>query len=130
MSQHIDFLRLDHFAITVSDIEKSAAWYKRVLGFEIFHQWDNAWMLKKADIGIGLYKCTGSRPTGDLAQQIAIQHVAFRVTPAHYKSAQDALAALGVAFDPPHDTGVSWTLFFHDPDGHRLELTYYHSPTT
>ncbi|HEU4728193.1 MAG TPA: VOC family protein [Kofleriaceae bacterium] len=128
MSRHIDFLRLDHFAITVRDIEKSASWYRTVLGFEIFHKWDNAWMLRRGDVGIGLYTSAAQGPAKP-DEQIAIQHVAFRVTPEHYQTAQATLTALGVPFDPPHDTGVSWTLFFKDPDGHRIELTYYHKPS-
>ena len=36
------------------------------------------------------------------------------------------LDRLGIAHEPPEDTGIAKSVFFKDPDGHSLEITYYY----
>jgi len=36
--------------------------------------------------------------------------------------------ANGITIDGPDDTGIAYSAFFNDPDGHLLELTTYHAP--
>ena len=49
-------LKLDHVAVTVSDLQVSFAWYEKVLGFTLFHKWNTTWMISLGDNRIGLFQ--------------------------------------------------------------------------
>jgi len=115
---------IDHVALRVNDIPTSAAWYEKMLGLTPYHKWDNAWLLRHGAISIGLYICEQCTPT--TASQRTMHHFAFLVSPDEFKALQDRLKAGNVAFDGPRDTGVGFSIFVTDPDGYRLEFTYYH----
>jgi len=115
---------IDHVALRVNDIPTSAAWYEKMLGLRPYHKWDNAWLLRHGAISIGLYICEQCTPT--TASQRTMHHFAFLVSPDEFKALQDRLKAGNVAFDGPRDTGVGFSIFVTDPDGYRLEFTYYH----
>lgn len=34
---------------------------------------------------------------------------------------------MGIAFDPPEDTGIAFSIFFKDPVGYEIEFTTYHA---
>ena len=65
----------------------------------------------------------------DLNNKIAFQHVAFHVSAEEFIAAQIQLAALKVEVEGPEDTGVAYSIFVSDPDGHLLELTTYYGIT-
>ena len=48
------------------------------------------------------------------------------MTPEALIEAQIELQAMNVPVEGPEDTGVAYSLFVNDPDGHLLELTTYH----
>jgi len=56
----------------------------------------------------------------------AFQHLAFHLPADGFIEAQIELANLGIEIDGPEDTGVAYSLFLNDPDGHLLELTTYY----
>ena len=45
-----------------------------------------------------------------------------------FGQAQAELKELGISFDPPEDTGIAFSIFVLDPDGHQIELTTYDRP--
>jgi catechol-2,3-dioxygenase len=51
----VELVGIDHFATHVRDVQKSADWYNTVFGFAILHKWDNAWMVGRGNIKIGLF---------------------------------------------------------------------------
>lgn len=57
---------IDHFAINVQDVQKSADWYGRIFGFTVLHKWDNAWMIGRGNIKIGLFIEPAAKPLPDL----------------------------------------------------------------
>lgn len=120
----IDFI--DHFAITVTNLQRSFDWYNKVFGFQMFHQWPTTWMVRRGNMRIGLFERPTATPIDNLDSKIAFQHVAFHVTADAFIQAQIGLAALNVAIETLEDTGVAYSLFIRDPDGHLLELTTYH----
>jgi len=120
----LDFI--DHFAISIKNLQTSFDWYQKVFGFEIFHQWKTTWLIHLGDMKIGLFERPQATPVDDLDSKIAFQHLAFHVSADGFIEAQIELGNLGIEFDGPEDTGVAYSLFVNDPDGHLIELTTYY----
>ena len=73
---------LDHVAIGVADVERSRAFYARVLGFErMIPEWDVPVLMGKRDGPRDLRQGAPSSPTPDdtPAPAVRIMHIAFRV---------------------------------------------------
>ena len=121
-----DIARMDHVGINVSDLQKSADWYEKVLGFTIFHKWNTTWMIRRGDMRIGLFLRPAAKKIDDLDNSRAITHFAFSTDAKGFEEAQARLTQLGVKFDPPEDTGVAHSLFIYDPDGFQVEITSYY----
>jgi catechol 2,3-dioxygenase-like lactoylglutathione lyase family enzyme len=83
-------------------------------------------MIGRDNIEIGLFLQPNAKPLADIDNQFIIQHVAFLVDGEKFEGARQELVANGVAVDRPDDTGIAYSIFFKDPDGHLLELTTYH----
>jgi len=123
----LDFI--DHFAISVKNLQTSFDWYQKVFGFEMFHQWKTTWLIQLGSMKIGLFERPNAATIDDLDNKIAFQHVAFHVSAEEFIAAQIELAAAGVQMDGPEDTGVAYSIFVSDPDGHLLEITTYYGTT-
>ena len=123
----LDFI--DHFAISVKNLQTAFDWYHKVFGFEMFHQWKTTWLIQLGSMKIGLFERPNAATIDDLDNKIAFQHLAFHVSAEEFIEAQIELAALNVQIDGPEDTGVAYSIFVNDPDGHLLELTTYYGTT-
>jgi catechol 2,3-dioxygenase-like lactoylglutathione lyase family enzyme len=117
--------RIDHVGLNVRDLVTSAEFYRRVLGFTVVHKWTTTWMVGTDTMRLGLFQRPHSVPLCDIDNAIAITHVAFRTDAAGFSAAQVELRKLGLAFDPPEDTGIAHSIFILDPDGHQIEITTY-----
>jgi glyoxalase/bleomycin resistance protein/dioxygenase superfamily protein len=93
---------LDHVALGVRDIERSAKWYIEVLGFERLHEvmWDGVpTFVGKGNTGLALFPASqNAKPTQGTHRDIRILHLAFRADrenflarSANYKSAKSNL---------------------------------------
>ena len=123
----LDFI--DHFAISVKNLQTSFDWYQKVFGFEMFHQWKTTWLIQLGSMKIGLFERPNAATIDDLDNKIAFQHLAFHVSAEEFIAAQIELAAAGVQIEGPEDTGVAYSIFVSDPDGHLLEITTYYGTT-
>ena len=123
----LDFI--DHFAISVKGLQTSFDWYKKIFGFEMFHQWKTTWLIQRGKMKIGLFERPQATTIDDLDNKIAFQHLAFHLSADGFIEAQIELANLGIQVDGPEDTGVAYSIFLNDPDGHLLELTTYYGNT-
>ncbi len=116
---------LDHFAVTVRDLERSERFYRDVLGLErVFaDEWaEPVMMMTAAGSGVALFQAEPG-PPGE-RQPVRVVHVAFRVDRAMFDLARQVLPDVGL--EPQfEDHGVAHSIYFPDPDGHRLELTTY-----
>lgn len=124
----LDFI--DHYAISVKNLQTSFDWYKKVFGFEMFHQWKTTWLIQLGEMKIGLFERPQAAAIDDLDNKIAFQHLAFHLSADAFIGAMIELGDLKVDFDGPEDTGVAYSMFINDPDGHLLELTTYYGAKT
>jgi catechol 2,3-dioxygenase-like lactoylglutathione lyase family enzyme len=120
---------IDHVAMGVRDIERSADWYSRVLGFERLHA--GAWngvptFVGKGNTGIALFPASQPPQTSE-HREIRILHLAFRANRKNFLAAQRELKEHGIQFEF-QDHEISHSIYFSDPDGHQLEITTYELP--
>ena len=119
---------LDHVALSVRDVERSAKWYVDVLGFERRHE--GMWKGVPVFIGLGqtalaLFpaKTADAKSPADRAA-VRILHLALRANRENFLAAQRDLTSRGIAFQF-EDHEISHSIYFCDPDGHQLEITTY-----
>ena len=119
---------LDHVAIGVADVERSCAFYARVLGFErLIPEWDVPIFMGTGSIGVAIFDRElhpSATPDDTEPPAVRIMHFAFRVDRAGLEAARAELAGedFKLTFT---DHGLSHSLYFRDPDGHLVELTTY-----
>ena len=122
----VDVVGMDHFAINVHDVQKSADWYQNVFGFSVLHKWDNAWMIGRGNVKIGLFIAPNAKPVPDRANSIEILKIAFLVDGDKFAEVISELKSKGIAVSATEDTGIAYSVFIHDPDGYTLEFTTFH----
>ena len=119
---------LDHIAITVRDVKRSRDWYCDVLG--LVQRYAEAWgevptFVCAGNTGIALFPASVAEPKARPERDtIAMRHLAFRVDRENFERAQNELRERGIEFEF-QDHILSHSIYFHDPDGHQLELTTY-----
>ncbi len=117
---------LDHVALTVSDLERSVAFYRDVIGLESRYGEMHVPMFMLAEgSGLALFPAEvlpGDGGSGDA--DIRVAHVAFRVDREQFDRARAELPEAGI--EPRfEDHGNVHSLYITDPDGHKLELATY-----
>ena len=117
---------LDHAALAVRDVERSAQWYVEVLGFE--RRFEGMWEGVPVFVGLGqtalaLFPAKDARRLPDGTAR-RVLHLALRADRENFLAAQRDLTSRGIAFHFS-DHEVSHSIYFRDPDGHELEITTY-----
>jgi len=119
---------IDHVAITVSDLGRSLAWYRDVLGLERRHEeeWgDVPTMMCAGETCVALFPSDVAEPKAvDARNTVSMRHFAFRVDLANFEAAQARFRELGIEFESA-DHGIAQSVYIADPDGHRIEITTY-----
>jgi catechol-2,3-dioxygenase len=116
--------RVGHVVLYASDPDASAAWYCDTLGMEIVtrsEQFSAVFLsFGTSDHDIALFQAPGA------IDHTGLQHVALELDGDlddlkrfHARLADNAVTIEGVA-----DHGVSYGVYFLDPDGHRVEVFY------
>lgn len=119
---------IDHVALAVSDVASSVRWYAATLGLE--RRFEEAWgeypaVMAAGETSIALFPVEGAAQRPALGRDaLIVRHVAFRVDSQGFQAAQEALTrkAIGYEFS---DHEIAHSIYFQDPDGHRLEITTY-----
>jgi catechol 2,3-dioxygenase-like lactoylglutathione lyase family enzyme len=119
---------IDHVALAVRDVEQSVQWYIDVLGFE--RRFEGMWngiptFIGKGTTALALFPIreTETRAAPRRAS-ITVLHLAFRTDRENFLAAQQELKERGIEFHF-QDHEISHSIYFHDPDGHELEITTY-----
>ena len=117
---------IDHVAMGVRDIERSAKWYIEVLGFERLH--DGMWngvptFIGKGTTGIALFPASHEAKSST-HREIRMLHLAFRANRKNFLAAQEELKRRGIKFEF-QDHEISHSIYFRDLDGYKLEITTY-----
>ena len=119
---------LDHVALAVRDVERSARWYADVLGFKREHEgmWDGVPIFVgngAAAIALFPVRDKAGSTSRDHAP-VRTLHFAFRTDRENFLHAQDELKKRAIPFDF-QDHEISRSIYFRDPDGHEIEITTY-----
>jgi catechol-2,3-dioxygenase len=119
---------LDHIALSVRHVARSAQWYAEVLGFKRLHEdkWNGIPVfVGNSDAAIALFPA--AEEVGSVsAERAAVRtlHFAFRTDRENFLRAQDELKKRAIPFEF-QDHEISHSIYFHDPDGHQIEITTY-----
>ena len=115
--------------LTVSDLERSVAFYREVVGLQLATEAPEVgaaflWIGSPGEAMLGLWK-NGSAPMG------LSLHVAFKTSLEHVLESTGRLRTLGVtplsfdAVETDQPSVIGWmpaaAVYFRDPDGHLLE---------
>ncbi len=117
---------IDHVAVGVRDIERSAKWYTEVLGFERLYEgvWNGVpTFVGKGNTGLALFPASQETKPPD-RREVRMLHLAFRANRENFLAAQRELGERGIKFEF-QDHEISHSIYFRDPDGHALEITTY-----
>ncbi|MFJ5935727.1 VOC family protein [Streptomyces sp. NPDC093071] len=127
----IGTLTTHHVGLNVTDLERSLAFYADVLGFEVLGRGAEgesgyAFLGRDGRLAIALWQqAEGAYDPG----RPGLHHLAFEAESLdHVRAAEAALTARGTTFAyegvVAHREGAaSGGIFFHDPDGTRLEIS-------
>jgi catechol 2,3-dioxygenase len=126
-------VRIGHVHLKVADLERSLAFYRDVLGFEVTQGYGRDAVFVSAGgyhhhIGLNTWESKGGSPPP--SGTTGLYHVAI-LYPTRAALA-DALRRLKEAGIPLHgavDHGVSEALYLNDPDGNGLELYWDRPPS-
>jgi catechol 2,3-dioxygenase-like lactoylglutathione lyase family enzyme len=129
---------IDHVAMSVPDVERSAQWYIEVLGFERRYEemWDGIPVfIGKGTTSIALFPVRSNDEsirqrtdspgrTSSERGGVRMLHLAFRASRKNFLAAQEELKQRGINFEF-QDHEISHSIYFSDPDGQKLEITTY-----
>jgi len=119
-------VRIGHVHLKVADLERSLAFYRDVLGFEVTQRYGRQAVFLSAGgyhhhIGLNTWQSAGGSPPPPGAT--GLYHLAILYpTRASLADALRRLLAAGIALEGASDHGVSEALYLSDPDGNGIEL--------
>jgi glyoxylase I family protein len=127
-----NFNRALHVGLTVRDMDASASWYQRVLGFRLVKRFDAAdgvgiqrTLLLHPSSGflVGLYNHQRRSDDRFSPFRTGLDHIAFEVDSQEALDGwAEHLDAEGVDHSPIRDLGHSRFISLDDPDGIQLEI--------
>ena len=124
----IKVLGVDHVAISVSDLKRSLDFYTQVLGLKISERENqkpgSEYFL---DCGVSLVGLIQGDKNGDkhCLQDGGLggNHFGFRVSTGQFDASVEELKKKGIPITFTKKREKSWSCYFLDPDGNKLEIT-------
>ena len=117
-------MALSHLELYVHDVERMEAFYLDCLGFVVTDRGEgpDALVFMSSNPGEHHQLVLNPRPARSPAQ-MRVDHIAFRVASlAHVRAVHSALASCPDASAEAVSHGTTWSLYFRDPEGNRLEV--------
>lgn len=121
----IEARKLGHIVLKVRDAQRSKAFYTRALGLKVAYE-DRERGAVFLSVGtqhhdLALFQlATGETPQPN---QPGLHHAAWQVGSfAELQAAHRELRELGIEVESTIEHNVSRSVYFHDPDGNRVEL--------
>lgn len=119
---------IDHVAISVLDLKRSVEFYTGVLGLTLTRrEYQKPGIEYFLDCGaslVGLIQGDPAQGVHPLAGDgVGGNHVGFRVHARDFDAAVEALKAHQVKITFMKKREKSWSVYFCDPDGNKLEIT-------
>ncbi|MFT8243790.1 VOC family protein [Roseomonas sp. BN140053] len=119
--------RIGHVNLSVSDLERSLAFYQDALGMRVTKRLEEAAFLSFGsyhhDLCINTWQSKGGSPRPQGATGLYHFAVAFGELAALQDTSR-RLGAAGIAIDDVVDHGVSLSAYLRDPDQNGVELTW------
>ncbi|MGH7333387.1 MAG: VOC family protein [Candidatus Rokuibacteriota bacterium] len=117
--------KLGHIVLKVRDAQKSKEFYTRALGLQVAHEDPRrgtvflSFGIQHHDLAL-FQLATGETP---LEQQPGLHHTAWQLGSfEELQAAYRELGRLGIAVESTVEHNVTRSVYFHDPDGNRVEL--------
>lgn len=130
----ISVIGFDHLVLVVSDVERSLAWYREVLGMREVRgdEWRRGEVpfpsVRVSEETIIDFLPEGFGVSGEVSTSgTSVDHVCLVIEPCDLaaSASSDGIDALG----PPRELfgarGLGQSLYVRDPDGHVVELRFY-----
>ena len=118
-------VRIGHIRLKVADLARSIEFYTRYIHMRVVeHPGDNFVFLSGGDPHheVALMKVGGSEQGSRPPDQTGFDHVAFELPgKREFALAFSALTETGIPLRPV-DNGISWGMYFSDPEGNQVEL--------
>ncbi len=108
---------LNHIVLHVQDVARAKKFYTELLGLTVYRENEAQAFLHCGHQGVALFKKQGDTP---LTTGNDLNHLAFDVESGTYEALKAELEQHGVQVSGR--PGDPHCIYFHDPDGHRLQL--------
>jgi glyoxylase I family protein len=108
---------IDHLVLHVRDVARAKKFYTELLGLTVYRENDDQVFLHAGHQGVALFKKRGDTP---LTTGNDLNHLALNVQTGTYDALKSELENHGVTVSGR--PGDDRCIYFHDPDGHRLQL--------
>ena len=122
----IRILRLDHFAVYVTDLGRAERFYREYLGMEVHARIGTEQVLMRCgDTLLALFAKPGLKTPaepGAVSDPLGRAHFAVTVSPGDWQSALSKFEEAGVPVSKPIDWGDHDCFYVTDPDGNLIEL--------
>ena len=126
MTEPLKIKSLHHIARTTSNPARSRDFYRDVLGFRELERPDfdfgGAWL---DNYGLQIHIIEHASADGDPASEIDTRQVHMALAVDDFDDVEAKLNARGIRYHKQINAGGIPQIFFHDPDGHHIEIGIY-----